>query len=189
MLFIVSGKCFSEGKKEVLLENGNIVVKSDSGKKVLEYNNSKNKYSKYNDLKKWQVSTIVSEQDKVNNALAIFKKKTQENSEKAWIIARKDGSQQIIIEDFYGDFNDNDSDDQIGLLFSQDENFVFFKGLGDNGEGVVFCMDLNTQKKFVADNIAEDDFNPYSQDSVYISEIDENGDEKDFIIYNNNKEK
>ena len=126
-------------------------------------------------LKKWRVS---DKPDSVSEALSVFKKKGQAlHTEKFWIINKKDGSQKIVVE--YSTF-----DKQSPMIFSPDEDYVYYKTVSDFGETMIFGINLDTNNKFLVGDSNDFYITTCPDNESYISLLnDEIGQERSYVIY------
>lgn len=156
----------------VYLKDGKIVVETKQGlKKALDYEES-SRYSSYN-LKKWGVKEKL---DPVAEALKVFKRKKETfYNKKIYIFEKISGKEQIVIEYIVDKSNDK-------VIFSPNEDFMFYIGLSDTGESIVYGINLFSEQKFKVDsgnNLAI--ANCWSNKSYII--IKDNVSEDDIIYY------
>lgn len=154
------------------LKDGKIVVETKQGlKKTLDYE-EKSRYSSYN-LKKWGIKEKL---DPVAEALKIFKKKDEAfYNKKIYIFEKSSGKEQMLIEYIVDKNNDK-------VIFSPNEDFMFYIGLTDTGESIVYGVNLFSEQKFEVDsgnNLAM--ANCWSNKSYII--IKDNVSEDDIIYY------
>ena len=90
-------------------------------------------------LKQW----IVEEKaDPVKHALEVYKKKSESRyTRRVWLTGKVDGKKHLVAE-----FASRGNDDKI--LFSPDENFMYYLGLTPSGENMVYGVNLSSNKKF-----------------------------------------
>lgn len=156
----------------VYLKDGKIVVETKQGlKKALDYEES-SRYSSYN-LKKWGIKEKL---DPVAEALKIFKRKDKTfYNKKIYIFEKSSGKEQMVIEYIVDKNNDK-------VIFSPNEDFMFYIGLTDTGESIVYGINLFSEQKFEVDsgnNLAM--ANCWSNKSYII--IKDNVSEDDVIYY------
>lgn len=131
-------------ENQVQLKDGKVMVKTSKEVKSLDYS-AEEKYSAIK-LKKWDIK---KESDVVDEALKVYKKKQDPvYSQKIWISAKDDGTQKILVE-----YKSLQEDSRI--IFSPDEDYMYYVGLSDADESVVYGMNLNSQESFVF-NTADD---------------------------------
>ncbi|MBU0468853.1 MAG: hypothetical protein KKD07_01035 [Candidatus Omnitrophica bacterium] len=130
---------------QVQLKDGQIIIKTPEEVKALDYS-AEEKYSAIK-LKKWDIR---KESDVVGEALKVYKKKQDPvYSQKIWISEKEDGTQKILVE-----YKSSQEDSRI--IFSPDEDYMYYIGLSDTGESMIYGMKLSGQESFVFD--AADDF-------------------------------
>ena len=132
-------------ENQVQLKDGKVMIKTSKEVKVLDYS-AEEKYSTIK-LKKWDIR---KESDVVDEALKVYKKKQDPvYSQKIWISAKDDGTQKILVE-----YKSLQEDSRI--IFSPDEDYMYYIGLSEADESVVYGMNLSSQESFVFN--AADDF-------------------------------
>lgn len=91
------------------------------------------------DLKKW----IVEESsDPVKHALEVYKKKSEpQYTRRIWATGRADGKKRLLVEYISGTENDK-------VIFSPDEDFMYYLGLAPGGQNIVYGINLLSNKKF-----------------------------------------
>ena len=135
-IVLLSVTCFAQENK-AYVKDGKIVVETAEGARSIDYSGSSGQ--RYRSLENWQIK---EETDTVNNALSVFKKKSEPlYKKKVWIFDRN-GRQKILIE--Y-----TTDDDDTGLIFSPDEDFVFWVGRSWFGRPTVFGRKLAANKNFI----------------------------------------
>jgi len=146
IFFFLSISCVGiAGENRVFLRDGSIVIDTEDGKKLLDYSRL-NKYSDYG-LNNWSVK---EEADLVEEAIRVYKRKGRPRyRKKVSIINRLNGDENIIVK--YTPRKRNDR-----VIFSPDENFMYYIALSNRGDDVVYGLNLLTKKKFVVDSA--DDF-------------------------------
>jgi len=140
---------------EVSLKDGQIqVILSDSSIKTLDYSKD-NKYSDLN-LKKW---IVYEKADPVKEAIKVYKNKAETSRvREVWIVDRDGKIKSVVLEYEYNEGKDK-------LVFSSDEDFVYYFGLSDHGGNVIYGVNLLDGKEFlVASNAVE--FDVFSWNSV-----------------------
>ena len=143
IMFFVATSFAQENK--VYLEDGKIVIQTPEEKKVLDYS-AEEKYSAIKS-KKWNVK---KESGLLAEALSVYKEKQAPvYSQKVWISEKKDGEQSILIE--YNSLQENSR-----IIFSPDDNYMYYIGLSDSGESTIYGIKLADQEEFVFN--ASDDF-------------------------------
>ena len=134
------------------------------------------------DLNKWQVKT---ESGAVEDALAVFKRKGQPRyKQKVWIIDKNDNTKTYLVE-----YSTNDAS-QKKILFSPNEDFMFYLGLSPAGASVIYGMNLSTQEEFIVDSGV--DFSIFScpNNTTSYVVIEQNGAQQArYHIYNFNRQK
>ena len=139
IISLVSITCFSQQNK-AYVKDGRIVVETAQGVKSIDYSQSPGQ--RYSRLQKW---TVEEEVDKVGNALSVFRKRSEPlYKRKIWIFD-KNGKQKIFIEYTSGD-------DDTGIIFSPDEDFVFWLGRSWFGRPVVYGRKLSKGRNFAVAN-------------------------------------
>jgi len=90
-------------------------------------------------LEKWN---LIDENKKISKALKVFKSKKSIPHSKNFILTNKDNNlEKIYIQ--YSTF-DNDSN----LVFSPDEDFVYYQNISDQGDSMIYGIKLETQETF-----------------------------------------
>jgi len=111
-------------------------VDAHDGKKVLDYDSDQPYY--FSRLKQWKV---VEELSHVKEALLLYKsKKVPIYNKKIWFVNKGDEQQTVIVE--YSTQKKNDR-----LIFSPDENTVFYLGISSSGDNAVYGLNLLTNEK------------------------------------------
>ena len=165
-----------EDQVEIRLNDGNIIVNKNDTPMKLDYDDMENTYSPYSDLDKWYVS---DNPDKVGQALKVFEDKGEPPyQERYWIINQDDQNQKIIIE--YTSF-----DTQPNMIFSPDEDFVYYKNLTDLGETSIIGINLSTREEFMVGRSDEFDLVTCpDDDAAFIALMDQKKKKKIYTIYN-----
>ncbi|MFC1704615.1 hypothetical protein ACFL1E_07550 [Candidatus Omnitrophota bacterium] len=136
--------------------------------------------SVYN-LEKWDVKT---DSGSVEKALEVFKRKGQPRySQKLWLVDKSDATKTIYVQYATGSA-------QGKVLFSPNEDFVFYSGLSPAGTSVVYGMNLITSDEFIVDSGV--DFNMFTCPNTNTSYVivEQNGAaEVSYQVYNLNREK
>lgn len=121
----------------VTLKNGQIVVtQPDRWTKTLDYSKT-DKYIDRN-LQKWIVS---EESNPVKEALKVYKNKGKVLSREMWLVNKKGDVKTVVLEYDYPESQDK-------IIFSPNEDYVYYLGIGDMGNTVVFGVNLYTGKEF-----------------------------------------
>jgi len=144
---------------EVSLKDGQIqVILSDSSIKTLDYSKD-NKYSDLN-LKKW---IVYEKADPVKEAIKVYKNKAETSRvREVWIVDRDGKIKSVVLEYEYNEGKDK-------LVFSSDEDFVYYFGLSDHGGNVIYGVNLLDGKEFlVASNAVEFDVTTCPDDKSYV---------------------
>ncbi|HOW35191.1 MAG TPA: hypothetical protein PL155_02070 [Candidatus Omnitrophota bacterium] len=91
------------------------------------------------DLKRWKVEEST---DPVQHALEVYKKKSESKYVKrVWITDKKNGKRRMIVE-----YTPRGANDKV--MFSQDEDFMYYLGLTPAGENIVYGVNLSNEDKF-----------------------------------------
>jgi len=167
-MFLVSAS-FASGNT-ARLSGGKIIIDRPDGPKVLDYS-QKVKYSNY-DLKKWDIE---KETDVIEEALEVYKKKSEPlYSQKVWII-NKNGTEKILLE-----YKSADEEDSI--IFTNDENYVFYLGVSDAGQSIVYGMNLAAGGTTTLNNATSFFIETCPDNDTYVITQDDDGD-KEFYVY------
>jgi hypothetical protein len=90
-------------------------------------------------LKKWDIATEV---DPVQEALKVYKKKGEPLYQKrVWIIDKGNGTKNLLVE-----YVSSSSDSQV--VFSPEEDFMYFLRTDDTGQNLIYGLELNTRRQF-----------------------------------------
>lgn len=132
-------------QNQVKLQDGKIIVQTPEETKILDYSAAE-KYSVV-ELKRLNVR---KESEVVEEALQVYKEKQAPvYSQKIWISQKDDGSQSILIE-----YKSLKEDSRV--IFSPDEEFLYYIGLSALGENVVYGFNISAKEDLVFG--AADDF-------------------------------
>lgn len=163
-------------KNKVRLQDGKIVIETNGGNRVLDFDNPDSKYSRYENLKKWKVT---KPQTPVDEALNVFAQKSQSaNTDERFLLINQENGSEILIE--YSTF-----DPESGIYFSPEEDFVYYKMTQDIGGDFIYGVNLNTNMRFPIGSSS--DFNIINcpnKSSSYVALMDDQGQEQSFTIYN-----
>jgi hypothetical protein len=90
-------------------------------------------------LKQWVVEENT---DPLRHALEVYKKKSESSYNKSiWITDRKTGKKHLIVQ-----YAARSAGDKI--VFSGDEKFLYYLGIAPGGQGMIYGVDLLSDKKF-----------------------------------------
>lgn len=90
-------------------------------------------------LKKWNVE---AEADPVKHALNVYKRKSAAAyNQRIWITNKSNGTQRVLIENIAPNATDK-------ILFSPNEDFMYYLGVAPGGASLVYGVNLLTQQKF-----------------------------------------
>ena len=164
----------------VYLKDGKITIESDAGIKTIDY--SQKPGTQVHKLNKWEVKTV--RHDPVDEALKVYKNKSGSVYQKEIVLINKeDETQTIIVE-----YNVEGGNDKI--LFSPDENFMFYAGLLPGGTNIIYGMNLSTNEEFTLDSGVDFDiFTCPNNNSSYIIVHQSDTEETIYQVYNFNREK
>lgn len=90
-------------------------------------------------LKRWVVEENT---DPVKHALEVYKKKSEPRyTRRIWLTGKTDGKKRLIVE--YAPRGDDDK-----VIFSPNEDFMYYLGLTPGGQSIVYGVNLLSNKKF-----------------------------------------
>ena len=90
-------------------------------------------------LKRWVVEENT---DPVKHALEVYKKKSEPRyTRRIWLTGKTDGKKRLIVE--YSARGDGDK-----VIFSANEDFMYYLGLAPGGQSIVYGVNLLSNKKF-----------------------------------------
>ena len=91
------------------------------------------------DLKRWVVE---KDTDPVARALEVYKKRSEpRHNRRIWLTGKTDGKKRLIVED--AALGENDK-----IIFSPDENYMYYLGLAPGGQSIVYGVNLASNEKF-----------------------------------------
>ena len=140
LFILLAGTTCLAQQNKAYVKNGKIIVETPEGVKSIDY--SQPSGQRYNQLQKW---TVKEEINNVNGALSIFKKRSEPIYKKKVWIFDKNGKQKILIE-----YTSDDGDG--GVVFSPNEDFVFWVGRSWFGRPAVYGRNLSRRGNFTVAN-------------------------------------
>jgi len=137
-MFLMFAGTVTAQQTNTYLKDGKIMVETDSQTHMIDYSNDEKYVPVYN-LKDWDV---VEAPDKVQEALKVYKDKSQPlYTHRYWIVDKNDGNRKMIVE-----YTSRDQKERI--YFTPDEDYAFYLNLLPAGTSVVTGMNLTTGKLF-----------------------------------------
>ncbi|MFC1594452.1 hypothetical protein ACFL38_03905 [Candidatus Omnitrophota bacterium] len=132
-------------------------------------------------LQKWDVKT---QADSVDAALAVFERKSQPRYNKQlWLVDKNDSTKTILVQYTTGRETDR-------ILFSPNEDFLYYVGLSPAGISTVYGMNLVTSEEFMLDNGVDVDFFTCPNNQTQYIIVQKQGEQQAaYHIYNQSREK
>ena len=168
VLFITTDIFSSENT--VYIKDGKIMVETDEVTKALDYNED-DRYVQYN-VAKWEVKEMA---DPVQEALNIYKKKGEDiYTRRIFIVDKASGGKNIYVEYI------SKKDDR--LIFSPNEDFVYYIGLSPSGVSMAYGLNLVTNKTFILDEAESLNLAKCQDERSYVV-VNKDGDNETYYIY------
>ena len=157
---------------KAVLRDGEIVVETPNGVNVIDYD-APVRYQPYKS-KKW---TIESETSPVREALTVYEGKSQPLYKTTVYISQKGRAEPSLL--FTYQSRDRDSE----IIFSPDENFIYYIDTTDEGDHIIHGFQLKTSEDFlVGPGMSLDILDCPRHDYFLVVEEDEL--DAHYVIYN-----
>jgi len=173
ILMICSGTAAAQ-QVDTYLKDGKIMVETDSQTHMIDYSTDEKYVPVYN-LKDWDV---VEAPDKVQEALKVYKDKSQPlYTHRYWIVDKNDNTRKIIVE-----FTSRNERERV--YFTPDEDYVFYLNLLPEGGSVVTGLNLATGQPFTVAQAGSFYLNTCPDQTTYVVVKDIAGEQSHrYLIY------
>jgi len=139
LIFSLTSVAAQAQTNRLMLKDGQIGVQTNRTLRVLDYS-KEDKYSSAYQLDRWQ---IIEKTDPVREALKVYEKKSEPlYTRRFWIINKDDQNRKIVLE-----YTSHDLKERV--IFTPEEDFVYYVNRIGEGPGVVTGMNLLTGKPFI----------------------------------------